>query len=73
MSFEVTYETGQKNIKIVKFKRRKSFYLYIYDSETRKVSYTSLGSDDLEYCQSNWFKSYFSSNETDWNTNEYIL
>ena len=58
MSFEVTYETGQKNIKIVKFKRRKSFYLYIYDSDTRKVSYTSLGSDDLEYCQSHWFKSY---------------
>ena len=58
MSFVETYETGQKNLKIVKFKRRKSYYLYIYDSETRKVSYTSLGSNDLEYCQSHWFKSY---------------
>ena len=58
MSFEETYETGQSNIKIVKFKRRKNFYLYIYDSDTRKVSYTSLGSSDIEYCQSNWFKSY---------------
>ena len=58
MSFEETYETGQKNIKIVKFKRRNNFYLYIYDGDTRKVSYTSLGSSDLEYCQSNWFKSY---------------
>ena len=58
MSFDETHETGQKNIKIVKFKRRKNYYLYIYDGDTRKVSYTSLGSPDIEYCQSNWFKSY---------------
>jgi hypothetical protein len=58
MSFEETHETGQKNIKIVKFKRRNNYYLYIYDSDTRKVSYTSLGSSEIEYCQSNWFKSY---------------
>ena len=58
MSFEETYETGQQNIKIVKFNKRNNLYLYIYDSETRKVSYTSLGSPDIEYCKSNWFKSY---------------
>ena len=58
MSFEETHSTGQSHLKIVKFKSRKNYYLYIYDSDTRKVSYTSLGSNDLEYCKSNWFKSY---------------
>jgi|TARA_R100000030_G_C3253144_1_gene123544 site-specific recombinase XerD len=58
MGFEETYETGQKNIKIVKFTKRNNLYLYIYDSDTRKVSYTSLGSPDIDYCKSNWFKSY---------------
>ena len=58
MSFEETYETGQANIKIVKFARRNNYYLYVYDGATRKVGYASMGSSDLEYCKSNWFKTY---------------
>lgn len=58
MSFDETHETGQSNLKIVKFSRRKNYYLYVYDSDTKKVSYASLGSSELEYCLKNWFKTY---------------
>ena len=58
MSFEETHPTGQNNIKIVKFNKRKNNYLYIYEPQTRKVGYSSMGSYDLEYCKKNWFKVY---------------
>ena len=58
MSFEETHPTGQNNIKIVKFSKRKNYYLYIYEPQTRKVGYSSMGSYDLEYCKKNWFKVY---------------
>ena len=58
MSFEETHPTGQTNIKIVKFSKRKNYYLYIYEPQTRKVGYSSMGSYDLEYCKKNWFKVY---------------
>ena len=58
MAFVEKHETGQKNLKIVKFDKRKGYYLYIYDSETKKVSYSAIGSEDLEYCKESWFATY---------------
>ena len=58
MAFVEKHETGQKNLKIVKFDKRKGYYLYIYDSETKKVSYSAIGSEDLEYCKKSWFATY---------------
>ena len=51
MAFAETYETGQENIKIVKFSQRKNYYLYVYDGVTRKVGYASLGSANLDECK----------------------
>ena len=58
MAFVEKHETGQKNLKIVKFDKRKGYYLYIYDSETKKVSYSAIGSEDLQYCKESWFATY---------------
>ena len=58
MAFIEKHETGQKNLKIVKFDKRKGYYLYIYDSETKKVSYSAIGSEDLQYCKESWFATY---------------
>ena len=58
MAFAETYETGQENIKIVKFSQRKNYYLYVYDGVTRKVGYASLGSANLDECKKGWLKTY---------------
>ena len=60
MKLAEKHETGQEGIKIVKFEKRNSYYLYIYDPETRKVSTPSLNSEDLGWCQRNWFQTYAS-------------
>ena len=54
------HDTGQEGIKIIKFEKRNSYYLYIYDPETRKVSTPSLNSENLDWCQRNWFQTYAS-------------
>ena len=58
MAFLEKIDTGQTNISIVKFDKRKNYYLYVYDPKTRKVGYASLQTTDLEYCRQNWFKTY---------------
>ena len=57
-SFLEKHETGQSGIKVVKFARRKNYYLYVYDKVTKKVSYQSLDSEDLDWCMKNWFQGY---------------
>tara|TARA_R100000027_G_scaffold11387_1_gene8129 strand:+ start:233 stop:1486 length:1254 start_codon:yes stop_codon:yes gene_type:complete len=58
MGYSESYDTGQTNIKIVKLDNRKNYYLYIYDSNTRKVGYASLGTANLDDCKKNWFQTY---------------
>ena len=58
MAFLEKIDTGQTHISIVKFDKRRNYYLYIYDPTTRKVGYASLGSTDLEWVKNNWFKTY---------------
>ena len=60
MKLAEKHDTGQEGIKIVKFEKRNSYYLYIYDPETRKVSTPSLNSEDLDWCKRNWFQTYAS-------------
>ena len=54
MAYVEKHETGQKGLKIVKFSNRNSYYLYIYNKNTKKAEYICLESDDIDYCQTNW-------------------
>ena len=42
----------------MKFSQRKNYFLYVYNPDTRKVGYASLGSAELDRCKERWLDTY---------------